>query len=194
MVTLSPSLPGWAVGFIDGCQAIRLRAVASSPFEEDIQLSMVLKIGDKIRVRGPYGTWHYGIYIGRYFDDRRGLIEHAVVHNSKVQHGVVIDGLARFSGGKQVQIERRAVPGYEDVVAQRALRLVGSEYNLLKFNCEHMVNVAQTGEHKSQQLRNAAGLSALGLFALALVGSSDRPRYDRTVGRYRDKQGRFASR
>lgn len=155
---------------------------------------MVLKIGDKIWVPGPYLTKHYGMYIGRYFDDRRGLIEHAVVHNSKVQHGVVIDSLARFSGGKEVQIERRAVPGYEDVVAQRALALVGTKYDLLGFNCEHMVNIAQSGEHKSEQLRNAAGV-AFGAALVALIaGSGDRPRYDRNVGRYRDRQGRFVSR
>lgn len=153
-----------------------------------------LKPGDKIWVPGPYLTRHYGMYIGPHFDDRRGLIEHAVVHNSKVQHGVVIDSFVRFSGGKQVTVEDRAAPGYEDVVAQRALALVGTKYDLLGFNCEHLVNLAQTGEHKSQQLRNAAGLSALGLFALALVGSGDRPRYDRNVARYRDKQGRFVSR
>lgn len=157
-------------------------------------MSMVLKIGDKIRVRGPYATWHYGMYIGRYFDDRRGLIDHAVVHNSKVQRGVVIDSLARFCGGKQVFIEGRAAAGYENVVVQRALSLVGSKYDLLGFNCEHLVNLAQTGEHKSQQLRNAAGLTALGILAMAVVGSGNGTRYDRSVGRYRDRQGRFVSR
>ncbi|MCL4748579.1 MAG: lecithin retinol acyltransferase family protein [Myxococcales bacterium] len=156
-------------------------------------MSMVLKIGDKIRVRGPYATWHYGMYIGRYFDDRRGLIEHAVVHNSKVQHGVVIDSLARFSGGKQVFIEGRAAPGYENVVAQRALALVGTKYDLLGFNCEHLVNLAQTGEHKSQQLRNAVGVAAVAAIAAALVSSGERPRYDRKTKRWRNAQGQFVA-
>ncbi|MBK9002191.1 MAG: lecithin retinol acyltransferase family protein [Myxococcales bacterium] len=108
-------------------------------------MTELLKPGDKIWVPGPYLTKHYGIYIGQYFDDGRGLIEHAVVHNSKVQHGVVIDSFGRFCSSQAVTIERRAVPGYESAVVQRALALVGSKYDLLGFNCEHMVNLAQSG-------------------------------------------------
>lgn len=156
-------------------------------------MSMVLKIGDKIWVRGPFGTRHYGIYIG-WYELRRGVFEHCVVHNSKVQHGVVIDTLARFTSGKDFFIESRAVEGYEDVVVKRALAYYGSKYDLLGFNCEHMVNLAQNGEHKSQQLRNAVGVAAVAAIAAAFVSSGERPRYDRKVKRWRNAQGQFVSR
>ena len=152
-----------------------------------------LKPGDKIWVRGPFGTRHYGIYIG-WYELQRGLFEHCVVHNSKVQHGVVIDSLARFVGGQLFFIESRAAEGYEQAVVDRALALYGSKYDLLGVNCEHMVNMAQSGEHKSQQLRNATGLALFAGLAALMVSSGDRPRYDRSVERYRDRRGRFASR
>lgn len=181
--------------YYDAFKASRPQGLQPMGASEGISVTEFLRPGDKIWVPGPYLTKHYGIYIGRCFGDQHGLTEHAVVHNSKVRHGVVIDSFERFCGGKQVEIEGRAVSGHEGtVVVRRALGLVGTKYDVLGFNCERMVNVAQTGEHRSQQLRNAAGLSALGLLALALVGSGDRPRYDRSMGRYRDKQGRFVSR
>lgn len=156
-------------------------------------MSVSLKKGDKIWVRGPFGTRHYAIDIGEHFDEH-GVVRRFVVHNSKVQGGVVVDPVERFAAGQPITIESRAVLGYEDIVAQRALAYYGRRYDLIAFNCEHLVNLAQTGEHKSQQLRNAAGV-AFGAALVALIaGSGGRPRYDRNVRRYRDKQGRFVSR
>lgn len=156
-------------------------------------MSAILRKGDKIWVRGPFGTRHYGIYIGLY-EVGPGVWGHAVVHNSKKQRGVVIDTLERFSCRERVAIASRAVPGYEDVVVNRALSWYGSKYDLIGFNCEHMVNLAQQGEHKSQQLRNAAGLTAVLSTLVGMAWVAHQPEYDPVVDRYRDKRGRFARR
>lgn len=144
--------------------------------------------GDKLWTRGPLGTRHYGIYAGTI-----GAIEHAVIHNSKVQGGVVIDPFSRFAHGQPVFIEGRAAPGHADFVVNSALAYLGNRYDLLSFNCEHLVNLAQAGEHKSQQLRNGATAAAFGALCLWAF-SGNRPRYDASVDRYRDSRGRFVSR
>lgn len=136
-------------------------------------MSVRLKKGDKIWVRGSYGVKHYGIYIGRYFIN--GVVVHTVVHNSKTKRRVVVDALDRFARGRQVFIESRAVRGHERAVVDRALSYFGKAYDLLAFNCEHLVNIAQTGEYKSPQLRAAAGIAAFALAAWA-VSSHDRSR------------------
>lgn len=145
---------------------------------------MTLEVGDKIRRCGPLGLWHYGIFVGA-----QGPNGEDVVHNSK-ERGVVLVHFHSFAGGKECFIERRAATGFGEVVAQRALNLRGTHFDLLSFNCEHFANVAQVGERSSGQLQGA-GIVA-GLIAILALGlNSGGVTYDRRAGRYRGSDGRF---
>jgi len=108
-----------------------------------------LQIGDKIRVKGTIGVDHYGIYVGP-----RGGYGENIVHNDKAG-GVRLVHLRDFSGGQPVIIEARVVNGRsaQETVAQRALSLLGTEYDLISFNCEHLANYAQLGIGFSPQLQ-----------------------------------------
>lgn len=55
-----------------------------------------------------------------------------------------------------------------EIVAQRALSLLGKNYDLLNFNCEHLANYAQTGRVASPMVAAAV---IVGLVALVLLGS-----------------------
>jgi hypothetical protein len=150
---------------------------------------MELQVGDKIWTRTLGVVRHYGVYVGS-----RGPNGEDVVHNSKIRGGVVLDHLGAFSGGNPVFIEKRAAPGYEAYVAQRALEYLGQSYDLLNLNCEHLVNLVHEGHKSSPQLRTvgtaAAFLTAVAAaFALAPNGA-----YDADVDRYRDRKGRFVRR
>jgi hypothetical protein len=150
---------------------------------------MELRVGDKIWTPAFGVVRHYGVYVGP-----RGPNGEDVVHNSKLKGGVVWDHRAAFSGGGPIHIEKRATPGYEWYVAERALAHLGQNYDLLGFNCEHLATLAQDGQKSSSQLQvagvTAAIVGALATaFALAPTGT-----YDPDVDRYRDRKGRFVRR
>ena len=128
---------------------------------------MQLQMGDKIRVSSVFGTTHYGIYIGPYL-----WLEHAVVHNDK-NGGVQVVDLDTFANGRSVAIEARVIGRWWErrVVADRALALVGREYDLFNFNCEHLVSFAQTGVARSPQVEALVLVLLVGL-GIALVANS----------------------
>jgi hypothetical protein len=137
---------------------------------------LTLAHGDKIRTRARRipGVWHYGIW-----DAKRGL----VIHNT-MPGGVQTTSFAAFANGA-VQIETRAGDDGDAIVA-RARSFIGTDYDLVAFNCEHFANTVSLGEKKSPQLRNAFGLGIL----VALLWSR-KSTYDPAVDRNRDRKGRF---
>jgi len=158
----------------------------------------MVRKGDKLHT--PKGLVdHAGVYVGgvRLGDGR--LIEHAVVHNSKVRGSVVVDPFEVFCPTGDFTIAQRARLGEEDAVAQRALDLIGRTYDLFGFNCEHAANLAQTGSAESPQLwRWALGLLATGAVAFAapkiVSAIKNGPvEYDPSADRNRStRTGRFA--
>lgn len=106
---------------------------------------------------------HVGIYIGPRPGDNRD-----VVHNDKSQ-GVILSTLAEFAGGTAVVLHRPASGDYfqRQAIANRAMSLLGMDYDLWKFNCEHAATWAQTGSAKSPQL--AAVLVSLVLILLLAI-------------------------
>jgi hypothetical protein len=57
-------------------------------------------------------------------------------------------------------------------VRQAALDLIGTQFDLFNFNCEHFASLVQTGKSESPQLWGAvAGIAVLGLFVLAARAS-----------------------
>lgn len=92
--------------------------------------------GDKCWVQ--LNKKHYGVCTGYGSDG-----EPWFVHNTRDQ-GVVHCTRKGFAGNRPIQVEQRAAPGSEYDVAVRALSLVGRDFNMLSFNCEHAANLAVT--------------------------------------------------
>ena len=141
--------------------------------------------GDKVwtPARTLPGVRHYGIW---------DKVNGAFIHNT-LPGGVQFTEPNEFINGA-LYVEKRAAPGFEEYVVARARALLGRNYDLLAFNCEHLANYAAEGRTESPQLQNAV----LGTTVLAglwlLFGRGSAPSYDASVDRYRDSNGRFASR
>jgi len=126
----------------------------------------VPQVGDIIRVsRFLYN--HVGIYVGI-----RPLDHRDVIHNDK-HGGVVLCTLAEFAGGMPIYLEKLAPRdrSARGAVVGRAFSLIGRQFDLLEFNCEHAANWSQTGKMESPQLKGFAVLGFLGLLGLAAVVS-----------------------
>jgi hypothetical protein len=105
------------------------------------------QVGDVIKVNcGVYS--HVGVYVGK----RPGSSQD-VVHNEKNQ-GVILSTLTEFSRGRAILLHRQAEGDWRDraKIAQRAISLIGTKYDLWKFNCEHAASLAQTGTAESPQI------------------------------------------
>jgi lecithin:retinol acyltransferase len=118
---------------------------------------MVLQSGDVIERPGPWPTQHRGIVAGR---DVFGRIW--VIHNEKGSF-VKYDLLQAFAGGhKVVVVPSPALASSERLaVVRRAQSLLGRQYHLLNFNCEHLVTYALAGAASSPQLQACAALTTL---------------------------------
>lgn len=145
-----------------------------------------VKLGDKLKTSSRFGKAldHYGVFAGWRRRDGQAM----VVHNAK-EDGVVLDSWDRFCNGAPVYIIQNAVPGTEGEVLQRALSYIGTNYDLLSFNCEHFAAIAHGEQPRSQQLANAALLALVGG---ALWALRDEKIWDENVGQYRRRNGQFA--
>lgn len=144
----------------------------------------MIRQGDKCWVRSGL-TKHYAICTGHSPSGRP-----CFVHNTPaggVEH--VLE--ETFAKGRPIYIEQRAQPGQEESVAARALALVGRQYDLLGFNCEHVANFAANGRAESGQVRRAL-VSVAGAVVVALLNQNGTS-VDES-GYRRDRYGRFASR
>jgi hypothetical protein len=124
------------------------------------------QVGDKIYVQ-RLGYRHVGIYVGpRFAKGKNGC----VVENDRESGGVILSDLTEFSDGNTTHLESRVARNYyeQELIAQRAMSLLGKKFDLLTFNCEHAANWAQTGNAESPQIQHAfiVVLLVCGLFAL----------------------------
>jgi hypothetical protein len=119
------------------------------------------EVGDMIAIGRP-GYKHVGIYIGLWRFNGP-----CVVHNSK-RGGVILSTFSDFADNSQVFIHQKAVGDFleRQTIVQRALSLLGTKYDLLKFNCEHAATMAQSGVARSPQI---AGYAVLALITLGLA-------------------------
>lgn len=121
--------------------------------------------GDVIRRAGPWGTMHVGIYGGR---DWAG--QEWVIHNAK-NDCVRWDLLEIFGAGNPISLARRATTAYEGaIILSRARIQLGRKFDLVNFNCEHLVSYALGTEAGSPQLRGVA-LGAAALACLAVLAA-----------------------
>jgi hypothetical protein len=121
----------------------------------------MIEVGDMIAV-GRFFYKHVGIYVGP-----RHLGGACVVHNCK-GNGVILSTLSDFSGNSKIFIHQKATGNFyeREMIAQRALSLLGTKYDLIKFNCEHAATKAQSGVAQSPQIAAAA---LIALFAIGLT-------------------------
>jgi hypothetical protein len=117
---------------------------------------IAIGVGDIIHIN-KFGYQHAGVYIGN-----QGFEPDCVVHNVK-GHGVIMSSLADFSEGTEIFIRHKATGNHYDrlTIAQRALSLLGTKYDLLNFNCEHAAYYAHRGMAESPQIAGAAAFAVI---------------------------------
>lgn len=112
------------------------------------------EIGDTVRVAGLFP--HVGIFVGP-----NGGYADGVVHNDK-NGGVRLASFAEFTGGRPWQVVSLPRPWHERLeIVEQALSLIGTQYDLLSFNCEHFVNLVKTGRPFSPTLRDFVGAATV---------------------------------
>jgi hypothetical protein len=130
---------------------------------------MLFLTGDIIERPGPFGKRHRGIFVG--FDEYGRAW---VIHND--MGGIVCWVLFEaFAAGLPVALaSRKARNTYEQqAIVSRAQSLLGWKYDLLNFNCDHLVTYAQDGIASSPQLQGFAVAFAVALFVgLAIASNS----------------------
>lgn len=114
---------------------------------------MNFQAGDVIERPGPAGTKHRGIVAGT---DSFGRL--MVIHNAKDLY-VKYDFMEVFAAGLPVSLVSRVARNWfeQQQIVARAQSLLGKQFDLLKFNCDHLVTFAQTGQASSPQLTIALG-------------------------------------
>jgi hypothetical protein len=123
-----------------------------------------IEIGDMLSISRP-GYKHVGIYVGQH-----GLDGSCVVHNCKGK-GVILSNLDDFSGNSPIFIHQKAIGSFieRQTIVHRALSLLGTNYDLFQFNCEHAASFAQSGVARSPQIVGASLLALFAIGGLALL-------------------------
>lgn len=146
---------------------------------------MTIKQGDKCWVH--INKKHYGVCTGLGPDG-----EPWFVHNT-IERGVVHTTRKGFAGNHPIYIEQRTAPGHEYAVATRALTYVGAQYDMFRFNCEHLANLVVNGERESKQLQQGVVLTGLLTAFLAAIVNENGTSVDGN-GYRRNSNGQFGSR
>jgi hypothetical protein len=148
----------------------------------------VIQQGDKCWVQ--LNKKHYGICTGYGADG-----EPWFVHNTR-NRGAVHETRKGFAGNRPIYIEQRAPHGQGGTVAARALELLGRDYDMLFFNCEHLANFAINGEAESKQVQQGVLLTALSAVVVGVVATiaNENGTSIDANGYRRDASGRFGAR
>ena len=131
-----------------------------------------LQTGDRlIRRKGPLSR-HHGIFVENF--DGTALVAENQAGNG-VQY-VSLEDFLQGSSANLVNIVR--FPGTEEArqhVIMRINALIGVQYDLVNFNCEHFAELIQSGVATSLQVKNTLlGLAVLGLGIWALSSQRNR--------------------
>lgn len=103
---------------------------------------------------------HHAIYLGKDNNGNRMYIENAIGRGVQVVNEAYL-----FRGGYEItRVERFTGNQHQrNAAVQLAMQLIGKQYDLLGFNCEHYANTVQHKKSHSNQVGVGLGL---GLFAL----------------------------
>jgi hypothetical protein len=131
-----------------------------------------LRPGDRIIVPKSNLRWiqHHAIYLGRneqgidiIAENRIGVGVQLVSADEFFKDVITITRIEKFIGSERDR--KKAI--------DRAISLVGYDYDLFQFNCEHYSSVVQHNEKKSNQAETATALSVLTLLFLGLAYAND---------------------
>lgn len=122
-----------------------------------------LKTGDKISRYKDGIIIHYGIYAGFFHG------QHWVAENN-VGTGVRYVTFWQFLGGKKLlPVERfRGTENQRKQIIPSINRLLGTQYDLFYYNCEHFANEVQLGIRESPQIKVVTNI-AFGIAVLCLA-------------------------
>jgi hypothetical protein len=132
-----------------------------------------LQVGDRlVREKGIFST-HHGIYAGVY----NGV---AWVAENQIWAGVRyvslntflnndVNNLVRVKPFMGTEIERQNI-------IPKLNTLIGTQYNLVNFNCEHFAELIQNGKARSKQVDNSFIIMVLLLLVLAIAKSDKNKR------------------
>ncbi len=122
-----------------------------------------LHLGDRvIRDKGVFSK-HHGIYVGIHNNV-------PLVAENQANKGVQYVSLSDFLNGLNLtRIEKFNGNEYARYqIIPRINALLGSQYNLVNFNCEHFAELIQNGKPESKQIKTAVGLGLIALLGFAL--------------------------
>lgn len=131
-----------------------------------------LRPGDRIIVPKSNLRWiqHHAIYLGRneqgidiIVENRIGVGVQLVSADEFFKDVITITRIEKFIGSERDR--KKAI--------DRAISLVGYDYDLFQFNCEHYSSLVQHNEKKSNQAETATALIVLTLLFLGLAYAND---------------------
>ena len=127
-----------------------------------------LQTGDRlIRSKGGIFSKHHGIYVGIHNNV-------PMVAENQANIGVHYVSLSQFLNGEElVRIERfKGSEFARNQIITRINSLLGTQYDLIKFNCEHFAELIQNGKSQSSQVKTAVGVGFFALVAIAIFSKS----------------------
>jgi hypothetical protein len=118
---------------------------------ENVERHFSLQPGDVlVRNKSAFGAIdHFGLYVGN-----------NIVIDNHPERGVSQVSLSYFLNGKALSKINRYQGGQlgRHQVVQKAYSMIGNQYHLTQFNCEHFVNETWGAGRKSHQVTNVGML------------------------------------
>jgi hypothetical protein len=111
-------------------------------------------------------TQHHAVYLGI------NNFEQEIIAENDATEGVRLATSAGFfkQHPKITRIDKFQGNEFQrQLVIDKAISLLGTQYDLFSYNCEHYANHILHGRPQSQQVRNFWGLCAIGFFTWLLV-------------------------
>lgn len=120
-----------------------------------------LKVGDRlIRQKGGIFTKHHAVYVGYDYYTKQ-----YIVAENQIGYGVRYITLRQFlREGRLTNVKYNNFPVWkQQQILNEANKRVGSNYDLVFYNCETFANDITYGKKRSLQIENAVAIGAFGL-------------------------------
>lgn len=128
-----------------------------------------LKCGDRlVRGKGVLSK-HHGIYVGYHncvpmvAENQNGKgVQYVSLFEFLLWGAASLERIEPFKGSEEAR--RNVIP--------RINKLVGTQYDLINFNCEHFAELIQNGKASSKQVNNALwGLGIIAVLGIMIAAS-----------------------
>jgi hypothetical protein len=133
----------------------------------DFAYSKGLQLGDRlVRDKGVFSK-HHGIYVGVHNNiplvaecQAQKGVQYVALCDFLLRDGNFLKRIEKFSGTEYARTQ----------IIPRINQLLGTQYDLINFNCEHFAELIQTGTAKSKQVSNTVAGIGLGVLIFGLLG------------------------